>query len=126
MKDELVYYIHDQSDSLRFQLAGDLTQETTRDLEQARQTAWSVIGGRSLIVDVTNVKSADEGGREFLEQWHATGAQFIVKSADAQSDTPREAGGLMSWAASKSSELFCQEESENFSERIDSNPFSAG
>jgi ABC-type transporter Mla MlaB component len=84
MKDELVYYIHDQSDSLRFQLAGDLTRETTRDLEQARQTAWSVIGGRSLIVDVTNVKSADEGGHEFLEQWHATGAQFIVKSSDAQ------------------------------------------
>jgi hypothetical protein len=39
---------------------------------------------------------------------------------------PRRAGGLMSWAASKSSELFCQEESANFTERIDSNPFRAG
>jgi len=43
-----------------------------------------------------------------------------------ESDTPRGAGGLMSLAASKSSELFCQEESQNFSGRIDSNPFRAG
>ena len=76
--------MHDESAAFRFELAGDLSQDTARDLEQARQTASSVIGGRCLIVDITHLTSIDAGGRELLAEWHALGAQPTVKSREAQ------------------------------------------
>ena len=76
----LIYYMHDESSAFRFVLNGDLSQETARDLEQARVTASSVLAARPLIFDVTAVTSIDPGGRQLLRSWHMLGAQLTVAS----------------------------------------------
>jgi len=76
----LQYYMHDGSSAFRFELAGDLTSEGAHRLERDWYTASSVIGHRSLIVDMTFVTSADEEGRALLARWHADGARLIAKS----------------------------------------------
>jgi ABC-type transporter Mla MlaB component len=80
----LVYYMHDASAEFRFRLAGDLSRETTQDLEQARQTASSVLGLRCLVVDLTGLISIDAAGRELLKDWQAIGAQMTVISTEEQ------------------------------------------
>jgi hypothetical protein len=76
----LRYYMHDGPSAFRFELAGDLTNEGARRLDQDWQTASSVTGGRALIVDMTFVNSADKDGRALLTRWHAAGAQIVAKS----------------------------------------------
>src|SRR5580658_9785239 len=49
----LQYYMHDGPSAFRFELAGDLTNEAARRLDQDWRTASSVIGDRALIVDMT-------------------------------------------------------------------------
>jgi ABC-type transporter Mla MlaB component len=83
-KSALTYYMHDRFAAFRFQLAGDLSQETASDLDQARQTASSVLGGRCLIVDLTGISSVDNAGRELLDTWHGLGAQFVVTASEAK------------------------------------------
>ena len=79
-----VYYIHDASAAFRFQLAGNLSRNGTRELEQARQTAASIIGLRSLVVELTGLTGIDAAGRELLIEWQALGAQMTVISAKEQ------------------------------------------
>ena len=81
-KSGLVYYMHDESTAFRFQLAGDLSQDSTYDLEQARQTASSIFGERCLIVDLTGITSVDGAGRELLDKWHGLGARIVVSSLE--------------------------------------------
>jgi ABC-type transporter Mla MlaB component len=78
---ELVYYMHDGSAAFRFQLAGDLSQDNVQDLEQARQTASSIIGRRNLMVDLSGLTSIDAAGRGLLKQWQALGAQLTAHSS---------------------------------------------
>ncbi len=80
----LAYYMHDGPAAFRFQLAGDLSQESTADLDQARQTASSSLGGRSLIVDLTGIENIDTAGRELIEKWHGLGAQVVVTTREAK------------------------------------------
>jgi hypothetical protein len=80
----LQYYMHDGSSAFRFELAGDLTGEGVRRLERDWYTASSVIGRRTLIVDMTFVTSAGEEGRALLARWHAGGARLIANSRGAR------------------------------------------
>jgi ABC-type transporter Mla MlaB component len=80
----LTYYLHDESGAFRFQLAGDLSQDGVPDLDQARQTASSVFGGRRWIVDVTGINSIDAAGSELLDKWYGLGAQLLVTAAEAK------------------------------------------
>src|ERR1700737_2709232 len=80
----LIYYMHDGLGAFRFKLAGDLTQDSASDLDQARQTASSVFGGRCLIVDLTGISSIDSAGSELLHKWHALGAQLVVTASEAK------------------------------------------
>ena len=80
----LIYYMHDGSAAFRFRLAGDLSGDSTRELEQAWQTASSIIGGRRLVVDLTGVRNIDAAGGELLEKWGGLGAHLIVASQEAK------------------------------------------
>jgi anti-anti-sigma regulatory factor len=80
----LVYYMHDEAAAFRFQLAGDLSKDAAADLDQARETASSVFGGRPLIVDFTRIESIDTDGRQLIEKWHGLGAQFVVTTRQAK------------------------------------------
>jgi hypothetical protein len=83
-KATLRYYMHDGPSAFRFELAGDLTNEAARRLDQDWRTASSVTGGRALIVDMTFVTSAEKDGRALLARWHAAGAQIVAKSKSSR------------------------------------------
>ena len=85
MSNDLNYYLHDGSGVFRFQLVGRLSNRDTRHLEQAWRTAESIIGGKSLIVDLSQVTGVDESGRALLDKWHGYGARLIVTSSEAKS-----------------------------------------
>lgn len=79
----LVYYMHDGAAAFRFQLAGELSQDTARDLEQARHTASSTFQRRRLIIDLTGITHIDDSGRRLLDEWQSRGADLVVASPRA-------------------------------------------
>jgi hypothetical protein len=81
---KLQYYIHDEVHALRFELAGSLSGEGAQSVCQAWQTALSIIGNRTLIIDITFVSEADERGRDLLGLWHQNGARLIAASPESQ------------------------------------------
>src|SRR6266853_387307 len=87
-----VYYMHDGSAAFRFQLAGELSGKSTGDLEQARQTAASIIGRRRLVVDLSGLTSIDAAGRKLLKEWQVLGAQMIVIAAKEEARIQLMAG----------------------------------
>ncbi len=60
---EFRYYMHDGPHALSFELAGELSDNAARELEQAWRAASSVIGNRSLIVDLSYVTESIPGGK---------------------------------------------------------------
>jgi anti-anti-sigma regulatory factor len=80
----LEYYIHDGAAAFRFQLAGELSQDSARDLEQARHTASSTFQRRRLVVDLTGITHIDDSGRRLLDEWHSRGAELVVVSPRAK------------------------------------------
>jgi hypothetical protein len=76
----LQYYIHDDSDTLRLELAGNLSGADAQNVYQAWHTALSIIGARPLIIDISYVVAADEQGRALLRLWQQNGAQIIAGS----------------------------------------------
>ena len=96
------YYMHDGTDAFSFELAGRLSDEGARELQQSWQTASSMIGDRSLIVDLSYVTGVDIAGQKLLRGWHDQGAQLVAKSPQAralvQSITGEAAGELSATA----------------------------
>jgi|SRR5208283_2313914 len=80
----LQYYIHDNSDGLRFELAGSLRGAGVESVYQAWHTSLSIIGNRPLIIDITFVVDADEHGCAVLDAWHRSGARIIAASPESQ------------------------------------------
>jgi hypothetical protein len=78
------YYMHDGSTAFSFELAGDLSYEGARELEQAWRTATSVIGEKDLLIDLSYVTGIDQAGNELLDKWHAHGASLVAISAEAK------------------------------------------
>src|SRR6185369_2549538 len=71
------YRIHDGASQFRFQLEGPLAATDVSELDQCWRTAASTIGGRPLVIDVTELTSVDDSGRELLNRWKDAGARFI-------------------------------------------------
>jgi hypothetical protein len=84
MPDAFRYYMHDGATAFSFELAGRLSDNKARELQNAWRTASSVIGDRSLIVDLSYVTGVDPAGRELLRRWHDRGAQLVAKSAQTR------------------------------------------
>jgi hypothetical protein len=83
-RESLEYYIHDESQALRFELAGSLSGEGAQSVYQAWRTALSSVGARPVIVDITFVEQADERGRTVLETWHRSGARIVAASPESR------------------------------------------
>ncbi len=81
--EQLQYYLHDDLDAFRFELAGSLSGEGVKSLYHAWRTARSIIGNREMIVDITFVAAADEPGRELLRLWHSNGASIVARSQES-------------------------------------------
>jgi len=78
------YYMHDGSAAFSFELAGRLSDEGARELQETWRTASSMIGDRSLIVDLSYVTGVDAAGEKLLRGWHEQGAQLVARSAQAR------------------------------------------
>ena len=83
-KDDLQYYMHDGSTAFRFTLAGNLSNDSATELEQAWLTASSIIGERGLVVDLTGITGIGESGRELLLRWCSAGATLIARRSEAR------------------------------------------
>ena len=96
------YYMHDGTTAFSFELAGRLSDDGARELQQAWRTASSEIGDRSLIVDLSYVTGIDVAGQNLLRGWHDRGAQLVAKSQEArvlvQSITGQSVGEISSAA----------------------------
>lgn len=77
------YYMHDGATAFSFELAGRLSDDAARQLQQAWRTASSVVGERSLIVDLSYVNAIDQLGQDLLRDWHNQGAQLVANSPEA-------------------------------------------
>ena len=77
---EFRYYMHHGATAFSLELAGRLSDESARELQQAWRTASSVIRNRSLIVDLSYVTGIDAAGQRLVRAWHDHGAQLVAKS----------------------------------------------
>src|SRR5215472_13918168 len=85
MKNEsLQYYIHDESDALKFELAGSLSGEGAQSVYQSWRTALSIVAGRPVVVDITFLDAADERGRSVLLTWYRSGARIVAGSPQSR------------------------------------------
>ena len=88
----LEYYLHDEVDALRIEIAGDLTGAGVSSIKHAWRTANSVLSGRDIVVGLTAVAEADADGRGLLLTWHRCGARFIARSMDSRALAERILG----------------------------------
>jgi hypothetical protein len=80
----LEYYLHDEADALRIEIAGDLTGAGLSSIEHALRTAKSILAVRPIVVAPTAVAEADDDGRGLLRTWHRCGARIIARSMDSR------------------------------------------
>ncbi len=69
---------HDSPHTFRFALSGDLTRNYARELEGAWRTAQSILAGKELVVDVSEVASVDPEGLDLLSRMRMAGAHLIA------------------------------------------------
>jgi hypothetical protein len=74
------YYMHDGPAAFRFELAGELDSSDAARLEQDWRTASSIVGTRTLILDMSFVTAIDEAVRGLFRRWYAAGAEFAASS----------------------------------------------
>jgi hypothetical protein len=73
-------YMHDGPAAFRFELAGDLDAGDAARLDDDWHTAFSNVGSRTLIVDVSFVTGIDAAVRSLFRRWYAGGAEFAASS----------------------------------------------
>lgn len=64
---------------MRFKVQGDLAGSCVTELENSWRTASSVLRGRALFLDITQVTSIDEAGKELIARMQREGAQLITR-----------------------------------------------
>jgi hypothetical protein len=86
------FYLHDQAGVLRFRLVGDFGGADALEFERSWRTAESTLDGRSVIVDLSEIRSADPATRRVLRLVGAKGARFLTATAEGES-LAREVSG---------------------------------
>jgi hypothetical protein len=82
------YYIHDSIATCRLQLIGALSAEELPELEGCWRTAQTTLDGRQLVVDTTQLETADEAGTLWLHTM-AVGGATILKAETEDPKTPK-------------------------------------
>ncbi len=70
------YYIHDSVLTLRFQLIGDLRTGQLAELNGSWETARTTLDLRRFVLDVRQLYSTDDEGRQWLRKMRDEGAAF--------------------------------------------------
>src|SRR6476646_3328447 len=73
----LQYYMHDEPDAFRLELAGALEGDGAQDVYHAWRTALSIVGARPFIVDLSYVSGIDDYGRALVRLWRANGVRIV-------------------------------------------------
>jgi hypothetical protein len=68
------------STAFRLELAGNLNRQGVCRLDHDWRSVSSVIGDRTLIIDMTFVTGIDQEGRALIVRWNREGAQLIANS----------------------------------------------
>ena len=76
----LKYYIHDGTEAFRFQLIGELRDTDVSELSGCWETARSTFGSRRLVLDLRELRSTDESGKEWLLAMVREGAVCLPES----------------------------------------------
>lgn len=74
------YYIHDGTECCRLQLFGELTETEVPDLTGCWNTVKTTIGERKFLLDVCNLRSADDVAKRWLLEMAAEGATFLPET----------------------------------------------
>jgi hypothetical protein len=61
-----------------------LSNGGAQSVDQAWQTALSILGDRTTIIDISFVTDADAYGTALLALWHRNGAQIIAASPQSR------------------------------------------
>lgn len=81
---KLDYFIHDNADAFRLKITGDLAGPAVATLDQVLRTASSVLRGRMFVIDLADVRNADESGRDLLLYWHGIGGRIIARTLESR------------------------------------------
>lgn len=84
VKGMMHYYMHDGPAAFRFELAGELDADDAARLEQDWRTASSIVGNRTLIVDMSFVTGIEDAVRHLFQRWHDAGAEFVANSRQSR------------------------------------------
>jgi|SRR3982751_2252930 len=91
----LKYYIHDSTDSFRFQLIGELRDADVKELSGCWETAKSTFGSRKLVLDLRALASTDENGKEWLLAMVREGAVCVPESYFRENLTDQASSGVL-------------------------------
>ncbi len=86
------YYQHDGATTFRFQLAGELAGPWVTDLEHAWQTASSIMRGKQLVLDLSDLTGADVPGVQLIKRMLGSGARLVSAEPPASLDLLRSFG----------------------------------
>src|SRR5271154_2782427 len=78
------YYMHDGPEAFSIELAGSLSADDARKLEQHWLIASTAIGNKELVVDLSFVTEIDPVGRRLLLDWLRIGATFAANTAESR------------------------------------------
>jgi ABC-type transporter Mla MlaB component len=68
-------YQHDSGRSFRLVVRGKLDGDCVRELEQAWNTAQSILAGKELVIDLSGVTNADRPAFDLLSRMRDSGAR---------------------------------------------------
>lgn len=72
-------FLHDGATSFRFVVVGALESPAARELDRSWSTASSVMQGRKVVVDITELTAVDEEGLEVLNRMRDSGCQLYAR-----------------------------------------------
>jgi hypothetical protein len=77
------YYMHEGPAAFSIEVAGALTAEGAKKLEQDWRSASDAIGNKELVVDLSFVTEIDPAGRELLLRWRGNGATVVASTPES-------------------------------------------
>jgi len=78
------YYMHDGPAAFSIEVAGALSAEGAKKLEQDWLSASVVIGTKQLVVDLSFVTEIDPVGRQLLLRWRRNGATVVANTPESR------------------------------------------
>ena len=71
-------HLHDNRDTFRFVLRGELTEAGAQQLRWAWEAAKSILNGKALSVDISAVTKAEPAGIDLLSRMRKSGARITA------------------------------------------------